>query len=189
MLWLGGPDPAKHFGAHDTLVSLVAVLFCMVPLTMVLTDGVGDGGLPVALLWLPGLLLLMGLFMLVGRFPVKARSKTRTRYGLTDGRALIARRSGRVRSAWLAGTDIGVDRDRDGSHVTVPFHDDFELLIPGNISLENTGMDDLLSMPRCTIFWDVADPGPLLEALDEAAELTGCTLRSPSVPEQTRPWP
>lgn len=172
LLWLGGPDPAKRIGPNDIPISLVGLVFCL-GAVMAMLDHEFSG----ALLWLPLLLLLVGLFLLAGRFPIKARAKARTRYGLTDQRALFARQQAPLHSVQLEGVRVGVERTRGGQHLIVDFSDGTQWRTHGNIRMDNTGIDDLFGMPRPPVFWDVHDAPALRHALETAAQRSGCTVR------------
>lgn len=126
------------------------------------------------LMWLFGLLfVVMGVFFVVGRFFVKAARKRRTRYFLTDRRAIVVDPSG-VHNINL---DVGRESSRLAATArTSMFGNDLGPLaaMPGMASLRtyaNTGLDFFAAAgPGLPIaFYDVADVDGLEHALDDSA--------------------
>jgi hypothetical protein len=109
VLWAGAPDPAKHLGPEDKF---------LIPFALVWGAGMASAVVTAAsLFFIP--FVFIALYLLVGRFVVKARTKRRTFYVVTDRRvfAFIRRRAGDELDALFLDTIPAVHRRvrRDGS--------------------------------------------------------------------------
>jgi len=105
--------------------------------------------------------VLIGLYITVGRFIYKRGRQLMTVYGLTDSRAIVSYSERSFIETSLKGSQMRVDRSRDGRHVSVIF---------GNrrqVDYRNTGLDVLnLGQAQGVAFFDVADPDALMRELD-----------------------
>lgn len=90
VIWQGQPAQGLRFAPQDMFAVPFAALWLLMVLLMfglILTGGATDVD-PVAYVILP-IFLLFGLHMLLGRFIVDKAARRRTRYYLTNQRALI----------------------------------------------------------------------------------------------------
>jgi hypothetical protein len=111
----------------------------------------------------------VGLFILAGRFVVKSRRKFRTRYVLTDRRALILR-SGKTLALEFTPAVPQLEVQRTESHVTLKFTNDDPRSygVAGSELAANTGLDFLYTPGRSArfAFFDVPRT-PQLDAVLE----------------------
>lgn len=98
ILWLGQPDPSRHFDRSDLFLIPFSLLwggFAIFWEIAVIQDGWGFG-----MIWgIP--FVAMGLYFIAGRFFVKARNKRRTFYAVTDRRVLSVKRGGSTQAMFL----------------------------------------------------------------------------------------
>lgn len=87
-LWEGRPATGLRFGFADFGPSVVGLIFTIFSLFWIATAAGAEG--PAFLPYIGALPLLTGLYLLIGRLYWAARRRARTRYALTDRRALIA---------------------------------------------------------------------------------------------------
>lgn len=141
--WEGRPDPRRHFSRSDVF---------WIPLSLVWTAF----GLGIVLQW-PAEARVLGLalfiptafFLVVGRYFVRAESKVRTAYVLTDTRAVIQRR-GELFSFDLTSGSPHVEVIRRGRHCTLRFTSD-DPRSYGSMRFQgfaNTGLDVMLKPGR-----------------------------------------
>jgi hypothetical protein len=193
LLWHGKPDPAVWFTPADLYVIPVSVLWCSF-MIFCEVDVIREGG-PVASSWgIP--FVAAGLYFVFGRFLCKRYQKRRTVYAITTQRALVLT-GGRelVDSPW-GQWPVSVRYSRDARHASVIL-DSGDTRAPGRRDTgtpANAGLDIILDsggtrapgrrnmgMPGNTgldigpwragaqvAFYDVADPEPMLAALDQA---------------------
>ncbi|MGH9089652.1 MAG: DUF2510 domain-containing protein [Acidimicrobiales bacterium] len=116
VLWEGSPDPGVVFARQDAFLvpfSLLWGAFAAIWEVSAITSGTAAGaafGAPLA---------AFGAYIVAGRFVYKWHDRRRTRYAVTDQRAIVLRRSGRqVLTAPVAGP-MAVIRRRDGRHGSV----------------------------------------------------------------------
>lgn len=162
LLWSGRPDPNKQFAPGDWYL----VPFSLVWTGMVIFIGTralwdDKGPLGAKLFLIP--FLLVALYITIGRFVVKRRGKLRTRYALTDRRAIIAGPRQRVIDVVLDAAPIDQRPSRDGRHLSVTFGERRSSFWSGNNAPQNTGMDFFHQGPPA--FYDVGDVEGLRRAL------------------------
>jgi hypothetical protein len=90
VLWVGRPDPAKHFSKGDRYAIPFSFMWGGFAMFWEVTAIVSGGGF-FALFGIP--FVLIGLHMIVGRFFEKARVKRRTWYAVTNKRVLKLERT------------------------------------------------------------------------------------------------
>ena len=193
LLWHGKPDPAVWFTPADLYVIPVSVLWC--GFAIFWEAGVSGEGGPVAGIWgIP--FVAAGLYFVFGRFFGKRYPKRRTVYAITTQRALVVTGGRELVDAPWGQRPVLVRRSRDARHASVIL-DSGGTRAPGRRNTgtpENTGLSVLLDsggtrapgrrnmgMPGNTgldigpwragaqvAFYDVADPEPMLAALDQA---------------------
>lgn len=172
--WQGSPDPSVHFTRADSFLLPFSIVW--LGFAVFWTVSVGNSPTAPRLMWLFGLLfVVMGVFFVVGRCFVKSARKRRTRYLLTDRRAIIVDPAG-VHNINLGAGQRIVSTRGDRSHIDVVFGADLGPLasMPGMASLgmyANTGLDFFAAAgPGLPIaFYDVADVDGLEDALDTTA--------------------
>lgn len=167
LLWSGRPDPPRHVTGKDAALIPFSILWCGFAIfweASVLRTG---APLAMALFGIP--FVLIGLYFVVGRFVVKARSKKRTRYAVTDRRALIVRDGGSVRDTPVAGQPLSVNRSANGRHASVTIGRTSTGFPFGGLAIwENTGMDLFAGSASFSLV-DVAEPDAMLGALEHSA--------------------
>lgn len=169
--WQGAPDPGVYFTRADSF--FVPFSFVWLGFALFWTVAVAGSATAPRFTWLFGLVFVaLGVFLVVGRFFVKAAVKRRTRYFLTDRRAIVIDPYG-VREIALETASQVVSRPGDYAHIDVVFGADTGPTagLPGMANLRmyaNTGMDFFAAWgPGLPIaFHDVAD----VEGLDIALE-------------------
>lgn len=162
LLWTGRPDPAKWLtdGWYLTPFGLIwagAVVYIVV-------DRLPGSNTP-----LPAVLMLVpffaiGVYLAVGRFFVNRWAKRRTRYGLTDRRAIIVGPRGRVDTIDLSTVPVFRLPSWRGDHVSV-FFEGTRPIWAGRRLPTNAGVDFLRQGPPG--FHDVADVDGLGRALSK----------------------
>ena len=165
LLWSGRPDPDVRFSGVDVFLVPFTIMwggFALVWELAVLTSGAGAF---FALWGIP--FVAMGVYMLFGRFIYKRRTKLRTAYGMTSGRALVAVGNTTLYDSPIKQIPRSIRRSRDGSHVSITFGNQRGWSNAGMYA--NTGMDFFMRGNAPVAFYDVADGQALLAALDIAA--------------------
>ncbi len=172
--WQGSPDVRVHFTRADSFF----VPFSIVVLGFALfwTVAVASSSNAPRFAWLFGLVfIVLGLYLVIGRFFVKVAVKRRTRYFLTDRRAIVVDPYGSREIALKASPEV-VTRHGNDSHLDVVFGADVGPTsgLPGMASIRlyaNTGLDFFAAWgPGMPIaFYDVADVDGLEDALEPAA--------------------
>jgi hypothetical protein len=114
ILWEGGPDPSVVLSKQDAYLIPFTILWGGFAIFWEI--GVSASGWSFGSIWgIP--FVLIGFYMMVGRFFYKRWDRRRTRYFLTDCRAVIERSGGQqVQEAPLATTPMQLQRSRDGRH-------------------------------------------------------------------------
>lgn len=113
LLWEGGPDPSVVFARQDAFLvpfSLLWGAFAALWEASAVAAGTPAGaafGAPLA---------AFGLYVVAGRFVYKWHDRRRTRYAITDRRAIAVRRGGRQVLAAPVSGPMAVLRRRDGRH-------------------------------------------------------------------------
>lgn len=162
LVWVGRPDPAKHFGPSDVFLVPFSLLwggFAIFWETTALAQG---APLPFALFGL--FFVAVGLYFIGGRFIAKAIRKRQTFYGLTPDRALVAVGSASFSEAPLRQTPVEHRRSRDGRHLTVTFGRTADGRFAGP-SYANTGMEFFGRGSAPVGLYDVLDVSGLATAL------------------------
>jgi hypothetical protein len=165
LLWSGRPDPDVHFTGRDAFLIPFSLMWGGFAIFWEAAAIAGTkGGSRFFILWgIP--FVAIGLYMIFGRFIVKARRKRTTAYGLTDQRALVAVGDRSLSDSPVKHTPVSIKRSRDGTHVSVSFG----AQNGASRVYANTGMDVLAFWSSSDVaFYDVAEPEPLLAALDRA---------------------
>jgi hypothetical protein len=168
--WQGQPDPRVHFTRTDSFFVPFSIFW--LGFAVVWTVAVSNSRNAPSFIWLFGLLFVaIGIFLTVGRFFVKPASKRRTRYVLTDRRAIVAGPWG-VSSIDLKDAAPLVMIRRGGLHVDAVFGMTTGPMswMPGMSNLTmyaNTGMDFFAALgPGLPLaFYDVSDIEALKGAL------------------------
>jgi hypothetical protein len=157
--WVGQPDPRVRLTAADLFLVPFSIMWASF---MVFWEfkAIETGASVFFILWgIP--FVLIGLYITVGRFIYKRGRQLMTVYGLTDSRAIVSYSERSFIETSLKGSQMRVDRSRDGRHVSVIF---------GNrrqVDYRNTGLDVLnLGQAQGVAFFDVADPDALMRELD-----------------------
>lgn len=161
LLWIGGPDPSRLLSREDAFVIPFSLLWCGFAIFW-LIFAMRAGGL----FWLFGVpFVLVGLYMVFGRLIVKRSTRRGMRYAITSRRALVAGASGSLVDTNLASEHVSTTRHKDGSHADVRFGSG-----PGGAAAiwDNTGMEKIFPTSAGIAFYDVADPEPMLRALEQA---------------------
>lgn len=173
LLWSGRPDPAVRFAPSDAFVVPFSVMWTGFTVFWELEAVATDAPLFFRLWGIP--FLAVGGYFTIGRFVVKARKKRRTSYAVTDHRALVLIGGRVVSDMPLRDQPLTIRRSRSGRHVSVVLGSG--LPWPRAGAYANTGLDgiEFTGGPQ-SAFYDVADPEPLLAALDAA--------RAPRVQDQ-----
>jgi hypothetical protein len=116
LLWRSGPDPSVTFSKQDRVLVPFSLLWGGLAITWGLSSSshgfnVGDlFGIP---------FVAMGNYIVAGRFMYKRWDRGRTRYAVTNRRAVVVRSHGRqvIDSSVTAPTTV--ERRRDGRHGSV----------------------------------------------------------------------
>ena len=161
LIWVGRPDPARHFCGADLLLVPFSLLWGGFAFTW-MASAVLDGSFFFVLWGVP--FVAVGLYVIFGRFLYKASRKRRTVYGLTGTRALAALDRGSLSEVPLRGTPISQQVTRKGEHLTVSFGVVTGGLA-GGFASSNTGMELLDWSSRPLSFYDVKDVVGLQNAL------------------------
>lgn len=164
LLWTGRPDPDVRFAPVDAFLVPFSVMWGGFAVFWEATV-IADGGPPFFVLWgIP--FVLAGLYFIFGRFLYKKRRKRRTAYALTDRRAIVAVGVRSMSDSPVAGVATSIKHSRDGSHVSITFgqRSGWAALSP---SYANTGMEFFEMGTQLVAFYDVAEPEPLLAALQQ----------------------
>lgn len=164
VLWTGKPDPRRLLTIADAWLLPLGVLVPVGGIVISL-QGATAPNIASVIIWTS-----VGLFFLAGRFVVKSQSKRRTRYVLTDRRALILR-SGTTLAFELTPAVPHIEVQRTARHVTLKFtnNDPRSYGVAGSEFAANTGLD-FLSTPGKTArfaFYDVPRTAPLDDMVDE----------------------
>ncbi|MGO9341156.1 MAG: hypothetical protein ACLP6E_01355 [Acidimicrobiales bacterium] len=115
ILWRGRPDPKVIFASEDSFLLPISVVWTA-GVTLILVSGLRSGG-PQRYINLIGVpLVVIGIYALIGRFFVKAWTRRRTRYAITDRRAVEVTKRGLAVKEAPVGTSMKVRRRRDGRH-------------------------------------------------------------------------
>jgi hypothetical protein len=162
LLWAGRPDPSVRFAPSDAYLVPFSVIWAGFFVVAQVGALFSSGGLFSDVFGLP--FLAVGAYIVFGRFIYKSRRKRRTVYGVTDQRAIVLDGSN------LADTPLRyvprhVRRTRDQRHASVIFGDAGGR---GMAAYANTGMDIFNRSAVPVAFFDVADPQPMLAAIDQA---------------------
>lgn len=167
LLWTGEPDPSVLFTRADAFLVPFSLFWCGFIAFWI--HGVVSSGAPMGLVAFGGVFALIGLYMLVGRFFVKRWTKRRTRYAVTDQRALALTGATEVSDADLQQASVSVRCGRDRRHVTVTVGGG-GAWSPAAL-YANTGMDFFgwQGQPAFGLY-DVADVEGLTRALKTARE-------------------
>ena len=121
LLWAGRPDPGVVFVPADAVA---------IPMSLAVTSFLGfwlyavaTGGAPLFFLLWGAMLGVLSLYMLIGRFIVRRIRLQRTRYALTDRRALVLNTTGldRTEASVSMWGPVTVRRSKDGEHGSVEF--------------------------------------------------------------------
>ncbi len=184
LLWEGRPDPDRHFTLADAFLVPFYALF--LGFSIFWTAMALRGSAPYFFPIFGSLFIVIGLYACFGRFVVKWFSKLRTRYVVTDRRAII-RSPWSTREVRLSSAHVETKTTGKGRHVTVIFSNP---TLPPRVGfsfgrtwsqeqLRNTGMD-LFAGGLTPAFYDVADVDGLRRALEPALGL--------SAPQTPRPY-
>lgn len=116
LLWEGGPDPGVVFARQDLFVVPFSLLWGTFAAVWE-ASAVAAGTVGSAVFGAP--LVALGLYLVVGRFLYKRHDRRRTRYAVTDQRAVAVRLGGRQVLHAPIGGPMAVLRRRDGRHGSV----------------------------------------------------------------------
>lgn len=167
-MWTGAPDPRKKLDIADAWLLPVGVLVPVAGIVIAL-QGPTAPHIVSVVIWTS-----VGLFILAGRFVVKARRKRRTRYVLTDRRALILR-SGKTLAFELTPAVARVEVQRTEHHVTLKFTNDDPRSygVAGSEFAANTGLDFLYTPGRSArfAFFDVPRTPQLDGVVEDLARM------------------
>lgn len=170
VLWRGKPDPRVHFTRTDSFFVPFSIFW--LAFAVFWTTAVSSSPKAPAFIWLFGLLFVaIGIYMTVGRFFVKAATKRRTSYVLTDRRAIVAAPWGVSSIAWQDAQPL-VQIRPGGAHVDVVFGMTTGPMswMPGMSNLTmyaNTGLDFFAALgPGLPLtFFDVGDVAGVRDCL------------------------
>ena len=116
VLWRGAPDPSRIFSKEDLLLIPFSLLWGGGAIAIAVSaarHGLVSGDV----ILVP--FVLVGLYMIAGRFVAKHWERRRTRYAITDRRAVVVRSAGRLVSDTPVTAPMKVERGRDGRHGSV----------------------------------------------------------------------
>ena len=170
LLWSGAPDPRVWLTPADGYLIPLSVAVSVFVVIWAVTQ-VQSG--PVFFEVWAGVVGLVALYLLAGRFAYKRYRKKRTAYGITSQRALVAGPR-TLTDLPLYQRGVTVRRSRDGRHASVDFAagmapgDMLGVYRAGSLSSANTGMELFSRNQLPVAFYDVADPEPMLQALEQA---------------------
>jgi hypothetical protein len=170
VLWNGRPDPSVVFTRADAFFVPFSLLWCGFAIfweSLVLGNGA-----PLLFPTFGGVFVVLGVYLVAGRFAAKAVLKARTRYWLTDQRAIVAG-PGSTIEADLGRISVHVRRFDRRRHITAtfggPVPNGIGRLMIGSAILElyrNTGLGFFASFVNSQVaFYDVADVAGLDAAL------------------------
>lgn len=172
LLWHGAPDPRVLFTSRDLYMIPFSILWCGFAFFLE-ARVVTSGGPVLSELWgVP--FVCVGLYMVFGRFIYKRYRNSRTEYGITTRRAMIADPR-TFRDLPLHDAQVTIRRSGSGGHASVEFGGSVPSGFFGSSRRSkyafyaNTGMELLARsayMPFA--FYDVASPEAMLQALDQA---------------------
>ena len=170
VLWAGNPDPKVWLTRMDLLYVPFSLIFCgFLVFMLVLAAQSHD---PAATAFV-ALIALPGLWLLFGRFVYKRYRKTRTAYGITSERAIIAVGANVRTKSPLRGKPICVRKSRDGRHASVEIGG--PVGVATTAPAANTGLDSYhfyyyrsrqAQVPFS--FYDIEHPDAMLNALKRA---------------------
>ncbi|MEM9061070.1 MAG: aspartate carbamoyltransferase catalytic subunit [Pseudomonadota bacterium] len=128
ILWEGQPAKGLRFRTSDLLLSGFGVIFLSFSLFWVFmaSFAVGDGGGFLGLIFpLFGLpFVAVGVYLVFGRFIWDAYVRSRTRYALTDKRAIVATSAfGRSLKSWPITGETRLEFE-PGDEATIWFHEE-----------------------------------------------------------------
>lgn len=174
ILWRGEPDPAVHFAPADRF--LIPFTIAWLGFAVFWTVVVRSSTTAPQFMWLFGLLFVgIGVHLTIGRFFAKAARKKKTRYVVTDQRAIVIDPLG-IRQVEVSAPGRVSRIHPDGAHMDVAFVNEVGPMagFRGAASLRmyaNTGLDAFAAMgPGLPIaFYDVADVAGLEAVLHTAA--------------------
>ena len=120
LLWSGSPGQGVRLHGKDWVISAFTALWTgLVGVVLVRELGGWQAGVEIKLghVAILGTLLLIGLYLTIGRFFWDASKRARSRYALTDKRAMVATTSGRRRlTTFSLATDVeALVKDRSQS--------------------------------------------------------------------------
>lgn len=164
IMWTGAPDPRRLLTIADAWLLPLGVLVPVGGIVISLQGPTAPHVVSV-IIWTS-----VGLFLLAGRFVVKSRLKRRTRYVITDRRALILR-SGKTLVFELTPTAAHVEVERTERHVTLKFTNDSPRSygVAGSEFAANAGLDFLYTPGQTArfAFYDVPRTAQLDAVLDD----------------------
>jgi hypothetical protein len=174
LLWRGVPDAGVWFTAEDAFLIPFNIAWCA--FAVFWESGVLSTRAPVfPVLWgIP--FVALGFYFVAGRFFYKNYRKRRTAYAITSRRAMIVGPRS-FADLPLRHQPVAVKRSRDSRHASVTFSG---ALLPGSgtgrrgggrgwVPGPNTGMEVVFRRaPQPFAFYDVANPDPMLRALEQA---------------------
>jgi hypothetical protein len=163
LLWTGQPDPGRHFERSDRF---------LIPFTLMwggfaifwLIGAIMSGASPFFFMWgIP--FVAIGVYMIVGRFFVKARTKRRTYYAVTDRRVLSVVRGGQTKAMFLNLIPTINARIRDDGSGTVIFGNTSWL----HASYGNTGAEFFGQGYDADVvaFYDISDAREVVDLVNE----------------------
>ncbi|MBW9110028.1 hypothetical protein [Microbacterium ureisolvens] len=163
VIWAGAPDPRKLLTVADAWLLPLGVLIPVggiaISLQAPTAPRIGS-----VIIWTS-----VGLFLLAGRFIVKSQRKRRTRYVLTDRRALILR-SGKTFAFEITPAVPHIEVQRTERHITLKFTNDDpgSYGVAGSELAADTGLDFLVHPGRSArfAFFDVPRTAQLDDVLD-----------------------
>jgi hypothetical protein len=176
LLWYGRPDPSVVFVAADGIAIPFSVVW--LGITMLWALGAPAVGASNASRLIGAPFIVTGVPFLVWRFLTRWLGKRKTIYGITDQR-VIAVIGSVVKDAPVRGGSMSFRRSRNGRHATVvfePFGSYFTTSAPSMTGPPDsaTGMPTMGAStrrrvaPGSLVFRDVADPDPMLAAINRA---------------------
>ena len=173
-IWLGQPDPTRHFDSSDRFLVPFSLLwggFAIFWEIGVIRAGWGFG----AIFGIP--FVAMGLYITVGRFFVKARTKRRTYYAVTDRRVLSVVRGGQSKAMFMNLIPTINARIRDDGSGTVIFGNTSWL----QASYGNTGAEFFGRGYDADVvaFYDISDAREVVDLVNELRSQDPSTAESP----------
>lgn len=176
LLWSGRPDPSVVFTAADLIAVPFSIAWLGIALAWELTAQ--NVNAPSAFRLIGAPFILIGVYLLVGRFLTRWLGKRKTIYGVT-GQRVIVETGSVLKETPVQGGSMTVRRSRNGRHATVvfePFGSYYTTGAPTMTGPPNpaTGMPTMGAStrrrvaPGSLVFRDVADPEPMLAAINQA---------------------